>query len=195
METRGYYHSPWRAIRWPIHRIERLKNKGFPLVLTQQQSGAQAARARGTPRKTLYAWGAATKTDPVEPFGGSGHWKAEDQALRDCPRRIRDLEEDKAIRKKAMRLVTNDRKSSFRSFMNTASPSRSRRCAKSSTFREAGIMRGAIALPVLRRKSGPGGSNGFGRCLPHQGNATAAPKSPPCYGGKASASVKKRWHG
>jgi len=79
-------------------------------VLTQQKSGTQVARELGIPSKTLYAWVAAYKADPVEPFVGSAHRKAEDQVLRDLPRRIRDLEEDKAIRKKAMRLVTHDRK-------------------------------------------------------------------------------------
>ncbi|WP_158246400.1 hypothetical protein [Sulfobacillus sp. hq2] len=100
------------------------------------------ARELGIPSNTLYGGIAAYKADPVEPFVGK-HLKAEDQALR---------------------LVTNDRKSSFRSFMHTVSPSPSRRGAKSSTFREAGLRRGAIALPVLQRKFGPGGSNGFGRC-------------------------------
>ncbi|PSR24610.1 MAG: hypothetical protein C7B47_14355 [Sulfobacillus thermosulfidooxidans] len=74
---------------------------------------------------------------------------------------IRDLKEDKAIRKKAMRPVTN-RKSSFRSCMNTASPARSRRGVTSSTFRERGLRPGAIALPVLQRKSGPGGRRDSG---------------------------------
>jgi hypothetical protein len=40
---------------------------------------------------------------------GSGHWKAEDQALRDGPRQIRDLEEDKVIGQKARRRVTHGR--------------------------------------------------------------------------------------
>ena len=73
------------------------KEQAVPRVLTQQKSGAQVARARGIPSKTLYAWVAADKADPVEPFVGSGHLKAEDQALRDWPRRIRDLEEENAI--------------------------------------------------------------------------------------------------
>ena len=73
------------------------KEQAVQLVLTQQKSGAQVARELGIPRKTLYAWVAAYTADPVEPFVGSGHLKAEDQALRDLQRRIRDLEEDKAI--------------------------------------------------------------------------------------------------
>ncbi|WP_101494378.1 transposase [Sulfobacillus thermosulfidooxidans] len=55
------------------------------------------ARELGSPRKTLYAWVATYKVGPVEPFVGRGHLKAEDQALRDLPRRIRDLEEENAI--------------------------------------------------------------------------------------------------
>ncbi|AUW93067.1 transposase [Sulfobacillus thermotolerans] len=68
------------------------------------------ARELGIPPKTLYGWVAAYKGDPVEPFVGRGHLKAEDQALRDLQRRIRDLEEENAILKKAMRIFTNDRK-------------------------------------------------------------------------------------
>jgi transposase len=59
------------------------KEQAVPLELTQQKSGAQVSRELGIPSKTLYAWGAVYKADPVEPFVGSGHWKAEDQALRD----------------------------------------------------------------------------------------------------------------
>ncbi|SMC06855.1 transposase [Sulfobacillus thermosulfidooxidans DSM 9293] len=86
------------------------KEQAVQLVLTQQKSGAQVARELGIPSKTLYAWVAAYKADPVEPFVGRGHLKAEDQALHDLQRRIRDLEEENAILKKAMRIFTNDRK-------------------------------------------------------------------------------------
>ncbi|WP_274532452.1 IS3 family transposase [Sulfobacillus thermosulfidooxidans] len=77
------------------------KEQAVQLVLTQQKSGAQVARELGIPSKTLYAWVAAYKADPVEPFVGRGHLKAEDQALRDLQRRIRDLEEENAIPKKS----------------------------------------------------------------------------------------------
>jgi transposase len=76
------------------------KEQAIQLVLTQQKSGAQVACDLGIPSKTLYAWVAAYKADAVEPFVGSGHLKAEDQALRDLQRRIRDLEEENAILKK-----------------------------------------------------------------------------------------------
>ncbi|POB09414.1 transposase [Sulfobacillus sp. hq2] len=82
------------------HYGRAFKEQAVQLVLTQQKSGVQVTRELGIPSKTLYGWIAAYKADPVEPFVGSGHRKAEDQALRDLQRRIRDLEEDKAILKK-----------------------------------------------------------------------------------------------
>lgn len=60
----------------PYHR--EFKAQAVPRVLTQQKSGAQMTRELGIPRRTLYAWVAAYKAEPVEPFVGSGHWKAED---------------------------------------------------------------------------------------------------------------------
>jgi transposase len=50
---------------------------------------------------------AETRPHPDEPFVGRGRLRAEDQQLRDVQRRIRDLEEENAIGKKALRLCTN----------------------------------------------------------------------------------------
>ena len=50
------------------------------------------------------------KDDPKHAFVGSGNLKPDDEELRDRQKRIRDLEEENAILKKAMRIFTNDRK-------------------------------------------------------------------------------------
>ncbi|MCY0897893.1 MAG: transposase [Firmicutes bacterium] len=73
------------------------KEQAVPRVLIPPTSGARVARERGIPRKTLYTWVAAYKADPVAPFVGSGHLKVEDPAPHDGPRRMRDLEDEKAI--------------------------------------------------------------------------------------------------
>ncbi len=141
--------------------------------------------------QTLYGWIAAYKAHPVESFVGSGRLKAEDQGLRDWQRRIRDLEEENAILKKQ---CASSPTISHRSFMNTASPSRSRRGARSSTYRDAGLRHGSIALPVLRRKSAPGGSNGFERCLRRPANGMAAQNHRRVTRGDMQ-SAQKRWYG
>lgn len=86
------------------------KHQAIRLVQEQNKPASVIARELGIPDKTLYKWLAAAKEDPEQPFVGSGHLKAGDQAMRDLQRRVRDLEEENAILKKAMRIFTHDRK-------------------------------------------------------------------------------------
>ncbi|WP_407654102.1 hypothetical protein [Alicyclobacillus cycloheptanicus] len=58
----------------------------------------------------MYGWMAKYKEDPATPFVGSGNLKPEVKALRDLERENRELREENAILKKAMRIFTNDRK-------------------------------------------------------------------------------------
>jgi transposase len=71
---------------------------------------AAVARELGVPENTLHGWVHAMDQHPEEPFVGSGRLRAAEQAARDLERRIRDLEEENAIRNKAMRLVSSGRK-------------------------------------------------------------------------------------
>ena len=71
---------------------------------------AQVARELDISSKTLYGWIAQYKADSATPFVGSGHLKPEAQTMRDLERKNRDLREENAILKKAMRIFTNDRK-------------------------------------------------------------------------------------
>jgi transposase len=86
------------------------KHRAVQLVLEGSKPGAQVARELGIPANTLYQWVQAYRDDPKHPFVGSGHLKPDDAAQRALERRIRDLEEENAILKKAMRIFANDRK-------------------------------------------------------------------------------------
>ena len=64
----------------------------------------------GISSKTLYGRVAQYKEDPKHAFVGSGYLKPDDKDLRNMQKRIRDLDEENAILKKAMRINTFDRK-------------------------------------------------------------------------------------
>ncbi|PWI57497.1 transposase [Sulfoacidibacillus thermotolerans] len=80
------------------------------LILESGKPITQIARELRISSKTLYGWVAQYKDDPKNAFIGSGNLKPDDKELRDMQKRIRDLEEENAILKKAMRIFTNDRK-------------------------------------------------------------------------------------
>jgi transposase len=71
---------------------------------------AQVAREMGLHENTLYRWLAELKQDGSQAFPGSGQLKAEDKALRELQKRIRDLEEENDILKKAMHYFAKDRR-------------------------------------------------------------------------------------
>lgn len=48
--------------------------------------------------------------DQTEPFVGSGNLRSEDKALKELEERLRDLEEENAILKKAMGIFAKDLK-------------------------------------------------------------------------------------
>lgn len=60
--------------------------------------------------QTLCKWIQKYKENQVEPFVGSGNLRSDDQALRDMEKRLRDLEEENAILKKAMGIFAKDLK-------------------------------------------------------------------------------------
>lgn len=86
------------------------KAQAVRLVVELHKPARQVAHELGVPEQTLHGWIKAVQQDPARPFVGSGRLRPEDQALRDLHKRIRDLEEENAILKKAMRIFTNDRK-------------------------------------------------------------------------------------
>ncbi len=87
------------------------KLQAVRLATELNKSVTQVADELGIPSSTLHGWIKATQQDPHQPFIGSGQLRPEDQAARDLQKRLRDLEEENAILKKAMRIfANNDRK-------------------------------------------------------------------------------------
>ncbi len=88
---------------------KEFKIQTVQLVLEQGKSVAQTAEDLDVSIQTLYHWIKQYKTDKNNAFRGSGNLKPKDKALRDLQKRIRDLEEENAILKKAMHIFAKDR--------------------------------------------------------------------------------------
>jgi transposase len=80
------------------------------LVQDEGKTVAQVAREMGLHENTLYRWISEVKQDGNHAFPGSGQLKPEDKAMRDLQKRIRDLEEENDILKKAMHFFAKDRR-------------------------------------------------------------------------------------
>ena len=89
---------------------KEFKLHAVQLALESGKPASQVARELGISQRTLYGWVAKYKEDPSTLFVGSGNLKPEVKALRDLEREIRELREENAILKKAVRIFTNDRK-------------------------------------------------------------------------------------
>jgi len=63
--------------------------------------GADVARQLGLHPSTIYRWMGEYKRDGVHAFPGKGHLKPDDEELRQLRKKVRDLEEENAILKKA----------------------------------------------------------------------------------------------
>lgn len=89
-------------------------DKEFKLEAVQLvQSGkrvAEVARELDLAEQTLHNWVKKFGKDGEAAFVGSGNLKPEDKANHDLQKRIRDLEEENAILKKAMGIFTKDQK-------------------------------------------------------------------------------------
>lgn len=86
------------------------KEQAVQLVTELQKPVAVVAKELGIPDTTLHQWVKNAREHPDRPFVGSGKLRDADQERRDLQRRVRDLEEENAILKKAMRIFANDRK-------------------------------------------------------------------------------------
>lgn len=80
------------------------------LILEEGKSVAQVAREMGLHENTLYRWVAEYKEAGGHAFPGIGQLKPEDKALKDLQKRLRDLEEENEILKKAMHYFAKDRR-------------------------------------------------------------------------------------
>lgn len=89
---------------------KEFKVQTVQMIQEQGKAVAQVARELGINSNTLYRWMAEFKQDGSSAFPGSGQLKPDDKATRDLQKRIRDLEEENEILKKAMHYFAKDRR-------------------------------------------------------------------------------------
>ena len=85
-----------------INAVKRCIENGLP--------ASQVARELGINENTMRHWLRLYNDNPSEPFVGSGNLHTEDQELRKLKKRIRDLEEENEILKKAAAIFAKNRK-------------------------------------------------------------------------------------
>lgn len=71
------------------------------LYLDNERSAQSLANEVGVHENTIYKWAEQYRQDPEQSFPGSGNLKPEANEQRRLERRIRELEEENAILKKA----------------------------------------------------------------------------------------------
>ena len=79
-------------------------------VVEDGVSSAQVARELGININTLREWVKRYKENQDEPFVGSGNLRTEARDIRELEKRIRDLEEENAILKKAAAIFAQNQK-------------------------------------------------------------------------------------
>lgn len=89
---------------------KEFKLQTIQMIQEEGKTVAQVARELGISDNTLYRWMAEYKKDGAQAFPGSGQLKADDKAMRDLQKRLRDLEEENDILKKAMHYFAKDRR-------------------------------------------------------------------------------------
>lgn len=89
---------------------KEFKMHAVKLVVEDGNVAAEVARQLDMSAKTLYNWIREYKDDPTNSFVGSGNLKPEDKELRKLKKRIRDLEEENAILKKATSIFAKNLK-------------------------------------------------------------------------------------
>ena len=71
------------------------------VFLEKRRSAKELAREVGVHSNTIYKWAEQYQTDPENAFPGSGHMKPEEEELVRAQKRVRELEEEVEILKKA----------------------------------------------------------------------------------------------
>lgn len=71
------------------------------LYLNNERNAQSLANEIGVHENTIYKWAEQYRQDPEQSFPGSGHLKPEADEQRRLERRVRELEEENAILKKA----------------------------------------------------------------------------------------------
>ncbi len=71
------------------------------LYLNRERTAQSLANEVGVHENTIYKWSVQYANDPEQAFPGSGHLKPEAEEQRRLERRIKELEEENEILKKA----------------------------------------------------------------------------------------------
>src|SRR5699024_11433368 len=88
---------------------KHVKAEAVSLVIDSGKSIASVSRELDIAKSTVGNWVRDYKDDGIEAFVGSGNLSPDKQADKDLQKKLRDLEEENKILKKAMRIFTNDR--------------------------------------------------------------------------------------
>ena len=86
------------------------KREAIKRVNSNQTSAIQVARELGVSKHTIYSWMKEYREHKGEAFVGSGNLRTDDRILKDYEKRIKDLEEENAILKKATDIFAKDQK-------------------------------------------------------------------------------------
>ena len=89
---------------------KEFKVQAVKWVVEDNITSTRVARELGININTLRDWVKRYKEDKNEPFVGSGNLRAEAKLIKELEKKIRDLEEENAILKKAAAIFAQDQK-------------------------------------------------------------------------------------
>lgn len=92
-----------------VYSIE-YKTQAVKRVTEDCLPAAQVSRELGINVNTLREWVRRYREDNTEPFVGSGNQRTEPKTIRELEKRIKDLEEENAILKKAAAIFAQNQK-------------------------------------------------------------------------------------
>ena len=83
-----------------VHSAE-YKREALRRIIDGKESVSMVAAELGHSRQTVYRWIREFQSDPNEAFRGNGNLTSQDEEIRKLRRKVAELEEDRAILKKA----------------------------------------------------------------------------------------------
>jgi transposase len=92
------------------HYDKEFKLYAVKMVEEDGKRAAEVARELDIAEQTLHNWLNKYREEKESGFVGSGNLKPEDKAVRDLQKRLKDLEEENAILKKAMGIFAKNQK-------------------------------------------------------------------------------------
>ncbi len=89
---------------------KEFKEDAVNLVINGKKSTASVARGLGIHPNLIYNWKKKYLEDKDNAFPGKGHLKPDDLKLKQLQKRLRDVEEQNVILKKALAIFSRDPK-------------------------------------------------------------------------------------